>query len=801
MSVDTTSPHYKGKYNSIYEVNQAYPNGASDGDYVDIDGWAHYWNPDRGTWSVNEKRDEYWDELLTSIISNVDTFQSLLNSESNNRINADAEIKGLLTSLQNNLNAALSSEIQDRQNADTALSSTLSALQTTLTSLTTDGAGNAIGSVREVINFLAGSKDTDTLVQLLSQVNNTITDSVNNLTSKITEQSNKETQDISDLNTRLDTINTRIGDLEEQESTDIANVNQAITTKVDAAKSEVNQTISNVRTSLEGSISGVQQTLEEEIDNTQTELEGQISAVQTSVNNLAAKRDQPNGLASLDENGLVPAKNIPDTFKDVVVVTNWDKNVGSGFPTSGIYGYNSSTNKLYQGVLYVITTDDGYQKGWKWVERQPSEEKIYLNIVENVPYRWNGTEMTAIAARAIAASIYNPTVETNGRNFVLLDTEDTANSAVHVAKANKKEAVGLMLTFALKKGTWKTYQYIGPNTDDNNWYDDTNWKDFGSLAAGSEAMIDIDSLVPLTSGSYYNLGTALSALKQYQDNTGVNYRKRGLVISYSIEANKVETKQYQGDSVMDDFWLPALWQDFGGGSKLVANDTPTSGGKDAFSTGGAYKQLPTEIEATEDAGSVSIALKNKDGETLSETQFSVGTGTGGGGGTTMAINFKDDPIYVLAGGSAVVKTAIRSVTNLGDGAVQANKIVTAVFTNRTTKTTVASFKPNQPSSSDLQDYSFEFDLSSIATSAGSTNLQMVATDATGKTALRNVELIAVDVTLESSQTLSYTKETSLQVGGPKVSIPMYRYPNNASDRGIRTVVEIYKNGAWETLAS
>ena len=663
------------------------------------------------------------------------TLETNLQNEGNTRASADSSLQGLITALQNQINT-----------------------------LTGTNASQAIENFQEVIRFLSGVKDNDSLTAL------------------------------------LDAINTRIGDLEEQESTDIASVNQAITTKVDAAKSEVNQTISNVRTSLESSISGVQQTLEGEIGNTQTELEDQISAVQTSVNNLAAKRDQPNGLASLDENGLVPAKNIPDTFKDVVVVTNWDKNVGSGFPTSGIYGYNSSTNKLYQGVFYVITTDAGYSRGWKWVERQPSEEKIYLNIVENVPYRWNGTEMTAIAARAIAASIYNPTVENNGRNFVLLDTEDTANSAVHVAKANKKEAVGLMLTFALKKGTWKTYQYIGPNTDDNNWYDDTNWKDFGSLAAGSEAMIDIDSLVPLTSGSYYNLGTALSALKQYQDNTGVNYRKRGLVISYSIEANKVETKQYQGDSVMDDFWLPALWQDFGGGSKLVANDTPTSGGKDAFSTGGAYKQLPTEIEATEDAGSVSIALKNKDGETLSETQFSVGTGTGGGGGTTMAINFKDDPIYVLAGGSAVVKTAIRSVTNLGDGAVQANKIVTAVFTNRTTKTTVASFKPNQPSSSDLKDYSFEFDLSSIATSAGSTNLQMVATDATGKTALRNVELIAVDVTVESSQTLSYTKETSLQVGGHKVSIPMYRYPNNASDKGIRTKIEMYKNGAWETLA-
>ena len=33
-----------------------------------IDGWAHYWNADRGTWCVNAKRDSYWDELITNII-------------------------------------------------------------------------------------------------------------------------------------------------------------------------------------------------------------------------------------------------------------------------------------------------------------------------------------------------------------------------------------------------------------------------------------------------------------------------------------------------------------------------------------------------------------------------------------------------------------------------------------------------------------------------------------------------------------------------------------------------------------
>lgn len=73
--IDKTSPHYKGEFGSIYEVNQKFPSGGVEGDYVDIDGWAHYWNADRGTWCVNAQRDSYWDELITSIIEHFKTIK------------------------------------------------------------------------------------------------------------------------------------------------------------------------------------------------------------------------------------------------------------------------------------------------------------------------------------------------------------------------------------------------------------------------------------------------------------------------------------------------------------------------------------------------------------------------------------------------------------------------------------------------------------------------------------------------------------------------------------------------------
>ena len=66
--INKEDPHYKGEYGSIYEVNRKFPTGGVAGDFVVIEGWAHYWNADRATWCVNAQRDSYWDELITNII-------------------------------------------------------------------------------------------------------------------------------------------------------------------------------------------------------------------------------------------------------------------------------------------------------------------------------------------------------------------------------------------------------------------------------------------------------------------------------------------------------------------------------------------------------------------------------------------------------------------------------------------------------------------------------------------------------------------------------------------------------------
>lgn len=455
---------------------------------------------------------------------------------------------------------------------------------------------------------------------------------------------------------------------------------------------------------------------------------------------------------------------------------------------------------------FALRVGQKYYNAWKEQTKYmdantftPYSEKQYISESSIYMYDSTSGELKQVGGSSVS-SIFNATNEVPIKGYyTLCDKENTGMSAVHAAWTAKKAVSGLIISFEIAAGIWKTYQYIGKTITEANWVETDNWKDFGSLAAGSETYIVIDQLCGAPEvGQFYTLETAVSTLNQYQQKTGVTYAKNGLVISYKIADNVMETKQFQGE--VGNFGEVSLWKDFGGGSKLEASDDPAKEGKDAFSTGGAYKAIPTDIESEENEGSVKLMLKNKDGETLSEAQFSVGTGTGGGGGTTVAINFEEDPFYVRAGGEAIVKAAIRSVTQLPDGSGQDNKIVDVIFINRTTKTTVASFRPNQASSSSLKSYTFEFDLSSLVENSGSVELQMQATDATGHTATRNTQLVGIDVTVESAQTLGYTKETTMLVGGPKVSIPMYRFPHNESAKGIQTKVEMFRDGAWQTLA-
>lgn len=106
--IDITSPHYKGEFGSIYEVNRKFPTGGVAGDFVVIEGWAHYWNEDRATWCVNAERDSYWDELVTNISDSQKEIKAELGKKADS-----ATVNAELVKVR----ASISAEIQDRKDA------------------------------------------------------------------------------------------------------------------------------------------------------------------------------------------------------------------------------------------------------------------------------------------------------------------------------------------------------------------------------------------------------------------------------------------------------------------------------------------------------------------------------------------------------------------------------------------------------------------------------------------------------------------------------------------------------------
>lgn len=373
-----------------------------------------------------------------------------------------------------------------------------------------------------------------------------------------------------------------------------------------------------------------------------------------------------------------------------------------------------------------------------------------------------------------------------------------------IVKAFEKgyTTIGIQITFAIGTASWKTYQYVGSDSTEVNFKNPNNWLDLAGMTAGDEMFINVDYLCGgCTSAAFYTLEYAISAIIAKQTDNGISYAKSGLVITYKTGDYTWETKQFKGES--SDFGEVALWQDFGGGggsSTVETKDAPEEGGKDAFSTGGAYDALPVDLKIdTETEGVVKLSMVNAKGEGIgNEQQFSVGTGGGAMSGTIVSISPQASPLYAQAGGSVVLNASIRSITM--QGAQESLNIIERVeLYDRDTNQLLETYRLNQASSADAETFDFAFDLSSYFSLASQRRFRLIAYDDSDNSGSRNINITAVDVTIKSEQTLNYTSSTAVQVGGSIKTLPMYRFPNNASDKGILCTTEIFIDGEWKIL--
>lgn len=446
-------------------------------------------------------------------------------------------------------------------------------------------------------------------------------------------------------------------------------------------------------------------------------------------------------------------------------------------------GYNS-VEWIGLGTVLTFLSPDGW-KNYRFLSNDPDNDILNAN---------NWQEFGS--GNAAVGNCYNVTNEQPISGYYNLETAITATYSKGLA------AAGMQITFAIAKGSWKTYQYIGSDDTETNFKKIDNWIDLAGMSAGTETLINVDALCgACSSATYYTLEYAISAITKLQTDSGITYAKSGLVITYKIGENTWETKQFKGEA--SDFGEAALWQDFGGagGSKVETKNSPEENGEDAFSTGGAYEHIPTDIAMSYEDNVLKASLQNAKGETIgTEKQFVIQGGGGESSGTIVSITPENSPLYTKAGGSVILRATIMSVTTQGANE-QSNIIERVELYDRDTNQLLETYRLNQASSADNETYDFSFDLSAYFPLASQRKFKLIAYDDSDHSGSRNINVTAVDVTIKSEQTLNYTASTVVNVGGTTKTLPMYRFPNNASDKGILCTVEIMIGGVWKTLGT
>lgn len=399
---------------------------------------------------------------------------------------------------------------------------------------------------------------------------------------------------------------------------------------------------------------------------------------------------------------------------------------------------------------------------------------------------------------------FNATVEIplpEGEYYSDINAASQSHDVLAAAFDHGVASVGLQITFAIGPRTWKTYQFVGPNTTETQFKDVSNWIDLAGMSAGSEAVINIDDLAPRTVAGYYTKDTAVDALLTLIQSSGIDYSKSGLIITFRSAEYESESYQFTGEPT--DLSSKELWKPYGAGGAVKTEDTPASGGKDAFSTGGAYEMAQAAFDHNEldqDAENYIIRAINKGGKEMGDAiQLPKSTGSSQVGGTTLSIIPEVAALYGAFGSDITLRAAIRSVTYEGDTEIL-NMIRRIEIVDTATGLTLRSEAVNQNSSTSATNFSFSFDFTPFFSEAAARDFTLVAHDADGNVRRKTVTVTAVDVTVTCEHPLNFSR-SSLEVGGSTKTLNLYKFPNNVSKQGVRAYTEIFFGGEWKSLGT
>lgn len=236
-----------------------------------------------------------------------------------------------------------------------------------------------LGNLNDIIKFLEGFTTDDNLKDLITSIDETLSTQIgevsrdlqskyDSLVSSINTLSSNTTRDLTSINSKVTRQGTKIEELESSVADNTNNIeyllggediknemfnaiNDDITSlrgQLNSFKTTTTSSISTINSNLT-SLSEALDTLESTVDTLETDLNSKIRAIVES-------RGEANGLAPLDENGLVPSAYLPSYVDDVLEFESKDD-----FPTIGETG------------------------------------KIYVDLDENLTYRWSGTTYVEIS--------------------------------------------------------------------------------------------------------------------------------------------------------------------------------------------------------------------------------------------------------------------------------------------------------------------------------------------------------------------------------------------------------------------
>ena len=320
---------------------------------------------------------------------------------------------------------------------------------------------------------------------------------------------------------------------------------------------------------------------------------------------------------------------------------------------------------------------------------------------------------------------------------------------------------------------------------------------------------------PLANG-YYNIATAIRALEAADIDDDA---KLGMIITFEVSAGKWVDYRFCGSSI-DNFLIPASWEEYGGGKiKQISvngqNVTPDADGKvnivideqevdetlDPNSTNPVQNStisakladieaatvFDMSAEVSDDETTVRLALKNKSGAEIAAVDIPAGSGGGGEGDastTKIVLNASVDNPIVKEGGNVKLTYTFDHQYSSGDdkGVSTGQKAVVSIQMLRGSTTTYSN------TITEVSKGSYNIDVSKYLF-AGTTDIYVRATTtdpSTGKTQTKQSYISVKVVTLTLSS--SYNLANSIANGGygasEAISIP---YAVNGSGTKVVTL--------------